>query len=171
MADDIYNIRDLMSVEVITVYPETPLQEAAKLLIAKQFAGVPVVDRDRRLIGILTEYDLLMKDTAIHVPTLQIVFGSLSLFDARNSSLPDAIDKMLRLTVQDAMNPEPLTLPDDAPLGLVVETFRAHHRVNPIPVIDRERHVVGIVSRSDIVRLFDRLPVSLPPPTSGTHSL
>ena len=59
-----------------------------------------------------------------------------------------------RLKVRDVMNTDPLTLSLDAPFPEAVKTFRDHHRVNPIPVIDAEKRVVGVLSRFDVLKPF-----------------
>ncbi|MDP3697656.1 MAG: CBS domain-containing protein [Candidatus Taylorbacteria bacterium] len=52
------------------------------------------------------------------------------------------------------MNKEPLTLDPDIPYDDVIKLFREHHRVNPIPVIDKDRKVLGVISRFDVLRPF-----------------
>jgi len=52
------------------------------------------------------------------------------------------------------MNTDPLTISQDAPIEMLSKVFAEHHRVNPIPVIDDAKHLVGIVSRFDLVRFF-----------------
>ena len=57
-------IKEIMTKKVISVTPETPLVEAAKLLNDHGFNGVPVIDGKRQLVGILTQYDLIEKELA-----------------------------------------------------------------------------------------------------------
>ena len=143
--------RDIMTKEVITVHSDTSLLDIAKILAERNFDGVPVVDNENRLIGIVTEYDLINKTSAVHLPTLQVILQNLPQFKKEESHFQEEI---LALKVEDIMNKEPLTLNIDVAYDEVIKLFREHHRVNPIPVIDKDRKVLGVISRFDVLRPF-----------------
>lgn len=143
--------KDIMTKEVIVVHPETPLLDVAKLLAEHNFDGVPVVDKDNKLVGIVTEYDLINKTSAVHLPTLQIVLRNLPQFREEEKHFQQEI---LSLKVSDIMNKDPLTLGPDVVYDDIIKLFREHHRVNPIPVIDKEGKIVGVISRFDVLRPF-----------------
>lgn len=147
-------VQDIMVREVIAVRPETPVIEAYEVLSRHNFDGVPVVDHENRLVGILTEYDLIVKGSSLHLPTFQKILSELPVYRKDRSQFRDEVSELQNLTVQDMMNPDPLTLPDDASFEKVIAEFRDHHRVNPIPVIDKDRKVVGVVSRYDVLKIF-----------------
>ena len=151
------NVTDIMTKDAIVVTTSTPLVEAAEILNVHKINGVPVVDGDNILVGILTEYDLISKGSAIHLPTLQAIFQNLSVMREDRSRFEKETREIMSLTVKDVMNDDPLTLPLDASFDDVVAAFRDHHRVNPIPVIDKNRKVVGVVSRCDVLKLFHAL--------------
>lgn len=146
------SVKDVMTKEVVSVRPNTPLQEAAEVLARHGFDGVPVVDQDNKLIGILTEYDLISKGSAIHLPTFQKVIQNLGIYSKDKSQFNKDFEELASLKVKDVMNNDPLTLSEDATYEEAVSAFRDHHRVNPIPVIDKERRVVGVISRYDILK-------------------
>lgn len=143
--------KDIMTREVISVHPETPLLDVAKVLAEHNFDGVPVTDEKNKLIGIVTEYDLINKTSAVHLPTLQMVLRNLPQFKKEEAHFQEEI---LQLKVADIMNKEPLTLTADVPYDDVIKLFREHHRVNPIPVIDKDSTVLGVISRFDVLRPF-----------------
>lgn len=143
--------KDIMSKEVITVHPETALLDVAKVLAEHNFDGVPVIDNDNKLVGIVTEYDLINKTSAVHLPTLQVILRNLPQFKKEEAHFQEEI---LQLKVGDIMNKEPLTIAPDMPYDDVIKLFREHHRVNPIPVIDKDRKVLGVISRFDVLRPF-----------------
>ena len=145
-------IQDIMSREIISVSPETSLIEAASVIAAHNFDGVPGVDAAGKLAGILTEYDLVSKGSLVHLPTLQLVLKNLTAFKKDRSQFQKEISEVTNLKVKDVMNTEPLTLPDDATFEDAETAFREHHRVNPIPVIDAGQRVVGVVSRFDLLK-------------------
>ena len=148
-----------MTKEVVSVFPETSLFEVAKILYNNQFTGMPVIDQNEILVGIITEYDLISMESEMptHIPTLQKIFQTIPAGEGYEKE----IEKLFLLKVKDVMNPDPLVLFGDATLEETVNTFKEHHRVNPIPVLDSQKKIIGIVSRSDLVKFFTEFPVTL----------
>lgn len=147
-------VRDIMMEDVVSVTPETSVLEAHAIIAEHNFDGVPVLDGEGKLVGIITEYDLLTKASALHLPAIGQLLSKLetSAYDA--GQIKREIAELKTLAVGDVMNTEPLTLPDDAPFEEVLAAFRDHHRVNPIPVIDQDRRVAGVVSRYDVLKVL-----------------
>ncbi|OGZ46018.1 MAG: hypothetical protein A3J54_02205 [Candidatus Ryanbacteria bacterium RIFCSPHIGHO2_02_FULL_45_13b] len=141
-----------MTKEVVSVSPDTPLIESARILAEHSFDGMPVVGKDNKLVGILTEYDLISKGTAVHLPTLQTVLQDVKVYNKDKSTFKETFEEIASLRVSDVMNPEPLTLDEDVTFEEAIIAFRDHHRVNPIPVVNKKKEVVGVVSRYDIVK-------------------
>ncbi|KKU52650.1 MAG: hypothetical protein A3H69_00430 [Candidatus Sungbacteria bacterium RIFCSPLOWO2_02_FULL_47_9] len=141
-------IQDIMTKDVVSVFPETPLIEAAKVLYEHRYDGVPVVDSNNALLGILTEYDLVSKGSAVHLPTLQKIFSQLAITNGMVDGLKEEAAKISTLTVRDVMNAEPLTLQASATIQEAVTLFLEHHRVNPIPVVDENQRVIGVIKTS-----------------------
>lgn len=148
-------VQDIMIREVISVRSDMPLLEVAQILGEHKFDGVPVVDENNVLMGILTEYDLISKGSAMHLPTLQTIFQNITVFREDRSRFKKETEEIANIKVADVMNTDPLTLSADDSFEQAVAAFREHHRVNPIPVIDKDKKVVGVVSRYDIVKLFE----------------
>lgn len=146
------SIKDIMSAKPITATAKTPLFEVAKIITEHKFNGVPVVDDHNVLIGIITEHDLISGTSGIHLPTLQTVLSSLPVFNKDKAEFSKEVSDVLKLTAQDVMNADPLTLPNTASYDDVVKAFQSHHAVNPIPVIDSTRMLVGVVSRYDVLK-------------------
>lgn len=138
---------------VVSVRPETPLIEAAEILTKNDFTGVPVSDSEGRLVGLLTEYDLISRGTSLHLPTLAKLFSGASFYKSDKELLPE-VQNILKLSVADVMNTTPLTLSPNSMITEAVHLFSEHHAVNPVPVIDETRKIVGILARFDIVKLW-----------------
>jgi len=143
--------KDIMTRNVIAIRADSPLLDVAKTLAEHNFDGVPVVDDKNILVGLVTEYDLINKTSAVHLPTLQVVLRNLPQFKKEEAHFQEEI---LQLKVSDIMNKDPITLTPDASYDEVIKLFREHHRVNPIPVIDKDHKVVGVISRFDVLRPF-----------------
>ena len=149
--------KDIMIRNVISVFPDTALTDAARALSEHHFDGIPVVDKENILIGILTEYDLVSKTSAIHLPTFQKILQELSLHKQDSAKFQKDFQEILSLKAEDVMNRDPLTLAPEAMFEEVVAAFRDHHRVNPIPVVDKDHKVVGIISRFDVFKPLEFL--------------
>ncbi|MDA1334770.1 MAG: CBS domain-containing protein [bacterium] len=145
-------VSDIMTKEVITVQEDTPISEAAILLAEHGIDGMPVLDSSGALVGILTEYDLIGKGSAIHLPTFQQILGQLKTSHGSSKDFQKDVKEIANLKSVDVMNPDPLTLMPNASYEETVSAFRDHHRVNPIPVIDEDKKVVGVVSRFDVLK-------------------
>lgn len=146
-------VKDIMTKQVISVSPDTPLLEAARIINEHNFDGIPVVDESSQLVGILTEYDLITRTSGINSSFLEKV-----LSDIRREHANDSEDKSISsMKVRDIMNSEPLALKESSTFDEVLQTFIAHHHVNPIPIINDKNQIVGIVSRFDILRPLNLL--------------
>lgn len=147
-------ILNIMTKKVICVHPETPLIEATNLLIKEHLNGLPVVDTNQTLVGIITEFDLIIKGSSVHLPTLIKLLSQFDLYKKDKRLIKDDLKKIFDMKVKDVMNHDPLTLPDTASIEDVARSFSEHHRVNPIPIIDKENKVAGIISRYDLNKFF-----------------
>jgi CBS domain-containing protein len=136
---------DVMTRQVVTVQPDTEVVEALRLMLSLRISGLPVVDADAALVGIVTEGDFLRRaelDTDTHYPRwLAFVLGQRV---AR-----DYIEAHGR-RIEEIMTREVTTAHEDTPLADVVALME-RARVKRVPVVAAGR-VVGIVSRADLLR-------------------
>lgn len=153
MAENL-KVKDIMTGQLVVVEPEDSLVYAAKLLSEHNYNGLPVVDKENNLIGIVTEYDLISQGNAVHLPTLINILGNIGFYKKDKSMIKDDLRNLLSLKVKDIMNADPLFVEENAWIQEVADLFAHHHRVNPIPVLDSNRKLVGIVSRFDLIRLL-----------------
>lgn len=151
----IVTIDRIISRNVISTTPDSSLLEAASIIEKNNFDGLPVVDKNNVLVGILTQYDLITKGSFVHLPTFQKILQNFSIVSKDRLHFQNEIKEIIKLTVRDVMNDDPMTLPKNASIEEAILAFKDHHRVNPIPVIDSKRKVVGVISRYDIVKLFN----------------
>src|SRR5262245_49704703 len=143
-------VRELMTYNVVTVRPEAPLREAARVLVEHGVSGLPVVDEDDAVIGVLSETDIVMKASGGTERS-----GLLSwLFDE-----DFAAEKVVPETAGQAMSTPGVTI---APTRTVHEAARRmiDEGVNRLPVVENGV-LVGILTRSDIVRAFTRTDAEL----------
>jgi CBS domain-containing protein len=143
-------VRDIMSKDVIKVYPDTPVSQIARLMADNDISGVPVVDKENKVLGVITELDLVLRNTHFKLPTFFMILDQLIYLQPPQEQ--KRLERMLGVTAEEIMTKPAITITPDTHIDdlsdLIVE-----RRLNPIPVVEDER-LVGIVSRSDIVRLM-----------------
>ena len=143
-------VRDVMTRPVLSVQPETPLREVARILVEHRISGVPVVDATGRVLGVVSEGDLLMKGRdpdAVHHRPLARIFGE-------SEETRQLMAKAEARTAGDAMTAPAITIDASKPVN-VAATMMVERRVNRLPVTDGDR-LVGIVTRADVVKTFVR---------------
>jgi CBS domain-containing protein len=139
-------VRDLMTTEVVTVTPETRLKEAAALLVERRISGLPVVDAEGKVLGVLSEADILVKEGGEKRRG-----GMLGWLFAPEIALED---KLTAATVGEAMTTPAVTIRPNAPVHKAAARM-VQEGINRLPVVDK-RKLLGIVTRADLVRAFTR---------------
>lgn len=148
-------IKDLMTKTVISVRPDQTVNEVADMLHVHHFTGVPVVDRRGLLLGLIAERDFIASDSRLYLPTYIKILQDTDYVQGDKRLLPKEAQAIVNATAEDIMNRTVVTASADMTLEQLAELF-ASKRVNPIPVVDKDFHMVGIVSRSDLIKLFSQ---------------
>lgn len=141
--------RDIMTGNPITVVPDLPVKEAAKLMVEHKIGALPVV-RDDRLVGLVTEGDLIMQDVKMEFPTYIHLLDGFILYPPATERFESELRKAVGACVEDVMTSDPVTVQADASLEDVA-TLMVDRDVDRLPVLAGER-LVGIIAKSDIVR-------------------
>ena len=141
--------RDIMTKEVVTVYPETEIVQAANLMLEKHLSGLPVVDREGHLKGIICQSDLMAQQRKIPLPSFFILLDSTIPLTS-SQQIENEIKKMAAITVSEAMTPDPLTVSPDAGLEDIA-TLMVKHNIHTVPVLE-DGWLVGIIGKEDILR-------------------
>ena len=139
--------KDFMTKDVITIKPEATVEELARVLIKHKISGVPVVDNENKIIGIVTENDLISKNKRLHIPTIIRLFDAFIILGS--GRLGDEIKKMAAITVEDICTKRIVTITEDTSLQEVA-TIMFEQKIHLLPVV-RDNTVVGIVGKADIV--------------------
>ncbi|MEZ5453746.1 MAG: CBS domain-containing protein [Thiothrix sp.] len=145
------SVSGIMTKPVQTVCPETPLREAAQLLVNKKISGLPVADYDNRLCGIISEGDFLQ---LLGVPAPHPHYN---LWYALKNQLthvaqPDYTDAPHN-TVGAHMSKQVITAREDDDIRFLLELMKKH-QVKRIVILDHSQFICGIVTRSDLVKWF-----------------
>ena len=142
---------DVMVSKVITVSPEASVKEVAEILLAKRISAVPVVDRDGRLLGIVSEGDLIHR---IETGTERHRSWWLEIFAGKETLARDFVKSHARLAT-DVMTHPVITVTPETPLGELASLLE-RHRIKRVPVV-RDGKLVGIVSRANLVQALVNL--------------
>ncbi|MEZ5125229.1 MAG: CBS domain-containing protein [Thermoleophilia bacterium] len=143
--------RDIMTTPAITVHPEMTVKELVALFRENRLGGVPVVNDDDMLVGIVTEGDLMAMDADVPLPHYFELLDSIIYLGSRKK-FEDQLRKASAATVADLMTPAPLTVKPDDP-ARAAATLMSRHGFDRVPV-EEDGKVVGIVSRHDIMKLL-----------------
>jgi CBS domain-containing protein len=138
-------VRDVMTRDVLTARVDTRLKAVAELLAAQRISGLPVVDNRDRLVGVVSEGDILLKELGPQRGGLLGRFGHV----------PVAEQKLAAHTAGEAMTAPAVSVSEDAPVHEAA-SLMVERAVNRLPVVDVEGALVGIVTRADLVRSFAR---------------
>lgn len=150
---DTQNMRvsDIMTTEVVMIGPETKVGEIARLMTRYNISGLPVVDAAGRVVGVVTERDMIFRNTRFKLPSFIFFFESIVPLET-SSHYRDRLEHALGITAQEIMSEPAVTISPEASIEDLAEIM-VNRRMNPVPVVENNR-LVGIVSRSDIIRLM-----------------
>lgn len=139
-----------MTEEVITLRRTAPFKEVVETLMAAAVSGAPVVDDNGRLLGVVTEADLMTRKAYSGTRhALALVAGYLTGDD------PRWLRKSAALTAEQLMTTAPVTVSPGHDIGVAARRM-LDHAVNRLPVVDDAGRVVGIVARRDLLRSWIR---------------
>jgi CBS domain-containing protein len=138
-----------MTREIITVDPEMGVAELAALLWEKSISGAPVVDADGRLVGVVTETDLIDQSKKVHIPTVLNILDSMIILE-NPTKLDRELKKMTGTRVKDICTLEPVTVTEETPMDELASIMSERH-LHTLPVL-KEGRLVGIIGKADIIR-------------------
>jgi CBS domain-containing protein len=138
-------VKDVMSPRVVLATPEAPFKELARLLENSQVTALPVVDGTGRVLGIVSESDLL--------PKVEKRSDDAYLLESRSHRQQRA--KAAGQVAEQLMTRPVLTIGSDVPVALAARLMHEHD-VKQLPVVDGDGRLCGIVGRADLIKVFLR---------------
>lgn len=146
--------KDFMTTDVLIVPPETTVKELASLFVDRQVSGAPVVDKNGKLVGIITEADLIEQNKNLHIPTVITLFEAV-IYLENPRHMEDEIKEMMASTVADLAKKNVVTATEETDIHEIA-TLMSEKHVHLIPVM-RGETVVGIIGKADMVRALMRM--------------
>lgn len=142
-------VADIMTPDPVTASPETSVTDAARLMVESRIGALPVVDGGE-LVGIVSEGDLIHQDVKLEFPTYIQLLNGFIMYPPSVTKFDNEFRKAVAAKVADVMTENPLTIDADASLSDAA-TLLVERDVSRLPVL-KEGRLVGIVSKSDLVR-------------------
>lgn len=142
--------REVMTRDVVTVNRAASVTDVARLLVEHKVSGLPVVDEEHHVVGMITEGDLIYKDKKVHMPAFLEILGGVIYLENPQRIVND-LKKMTATKVAEVMTSKVYTVKEDATMEDIA-TIMVERQVNRLPVVDQTGKLVGIISRQDLVK-------------------
>ena len=149
------SVSNFMTKDVFAISKDETIKKLFKLMDEGGILGVPVVDENEIVVGIVTESDLLKHFTTLKSPQAVQLLGSL-IYLEDTGDFNQHLKQHCAETVKDLMTEDVTTIHQDASLSAAIDTM-AGNKVNRIPVTDGDGKLVGIITRTDIVHQLAKL--------------
>ena len=144
------HVKDVMSKDVSTVRPDTNIQDIARLMTEQHIRSLPVVDQDQRVVGIITESDLFLKEKGMPFSAVKLPALFEKWVDAAH--LAEIYEDASHHTAADVMTAEVISVAPDETIGhAALLLFK--HDFKTLPVVEDGR-LVGLISRVDFIRFL-----------------
>jgi CBS domain-containing protein len=143
-------VAEVMTHDPIVVNPDTPLEEAIKILAERRISGLPVVDSAGKLVGILSEGDLMWRESGVTPPPYIMVLDSV-IYLENPARYQRELHKALGQTVGEVMSDRPQSIKPEKSLQDAAKLM--HDKgVHRLPVVDDTDKVTGVLTRGDVIR-------------------
>jgi CBS domain-containing protein len=143
-------VAELMNRDLLTVTPTTPLSAAIHLLVDRQISGLPVVDESGKLVGVISESDLMWREKGLDRP-LYLMFLDSVIYLQNPAERDRDLHKVLGQTVGEVMTAGAISITADATLPTAARVMH-DKKIHRLPVVDAADRPIGIITQGDIVR-------------------
>ena len=142
--------KDIMTSDVIVANQNDSIASVAKLLITEKIGGLPVVNEENKVVGIISETDILKKEKYIEAPrVVNFLQGIIFLDDVKN--IEEDMKKIAAYKVEDLMSKDIIKVHEDDKFDDIANIM-IKKSINRVPVVDSNNTLKGIICRYDIIR-------------------
>ncbi len=140
---------EIMDADVPTVSPDADARAAIELLARTEMGAIPVIDAERKVVGIVSESDLVLSDEEadLHLPHYLNIMGGV-VFVGSMKGFEKRLNKAFATKVSELMTADPVVARSDDNADVVARTIAEKHH-NHLPVVDSEGRLAGLVTRAD----------------------
>jgi len=140
---------DIMTQDVVTVNKNQPIGDLSKIFIENNFNGVPVLDNTGKVVGVVTQGDLIEQNKNLHIPTVIALFDAV-LFLESEKKFEDDLKKLTGSKIEDIYHKNLITVSPDTDLNEII-TLMAEKDIHTLPVLDGDK-LIGIIGKRNIIR-------------------
>lgn len=141
--------KDIMKKDVVTVTEDMTVEEIGRLFMEKDISGVPVIGKNEKLIGIVTENDLISQNKRLHIPTMLRLFDAFIPLEG-TGVIKAEMRKMSAVSVSEICTRDVITITEETPIDEIA-TIMAERKVHLLPVVF-EGKVVGIIGKHEVIK-------------------
>ena len=144
----------IMTKDFLTISPDMGVEELARLLLRKDVSGAVVVDKRGKLMGVVTESDLIAKEKNLHLPTIVTLFDAVIYLET-SDHFKEELNRMVASQVEDIYRKDPVTITPETTLADIA-TIMTTKRIHFLPVVEND-HIQGVVGRREILRVLSEV--------------
>lgn len=144
--------REIMTTEVVSVSIDTSLKDLAQKFIETRYSNMPVLDADGKLVGIISETDLIEYQRPLHIPTVMTLFDGVFALGSEKK-FKEEVDRVTATKVGDLYRRNPVTCTLDTPVNELAGLM-SKHKVHLLPVMESGQ-MIGVVARLDLIRVME----------------
>ena len=142
--------KDIMTTDVIVANKNDIIANEANLLIKEKIGGLPVVDEENKVVGIISETDIMKKESHVDSPRmLNFIQGIIFLDDMKK--FEDEMRAIAAYKVEDLMSKDIITVNENDTFDYVANVM-INKSINRVPVVDENNFLKGIICRYDIIK-------------------
>lgn len=142
--------RELMTTPFVAVQADDPVEKVGSVLLESGHHSLPVLDKDGRLVGMIGERDLIDAHRRVHLPTLVTILDALIPLGGMHE-YEEELRKVTAVSAAQLASTQVVTVAPDEDADAVAEKL-LRKEIHAVPVVDGEKRVIGIITRSDVLR-------------------
>jgi CBS domain-containing protein len=144
--------RDIMSKDVVSVSIDMSLKDLARTFVETRFSNLPVLDASEKLVGTISETDLVEQQRPLHIPTVMTLFDWVFSF-GNEKRFKEEVDRVTAATVGELYHKNPVTCSPETTVRELA-ALMSQHKVHLLPVVENGE-MIGVVARLDLIRVME----------------
>ncbi len=142
--------KDIMTRNVITIREDATLEDVAEILEKKHISGVPVVNENNQVVGLISENDLISQHKKISRSDTCTLLDIMLYYQSKDLYEKE-IKKFFQAKVSEVMTDDVICVTSSTPVGEVAEIM-LKNGFNRVPVVSKDKRIIGIIARADIIK-------------------
>jgi len=143
---------EIMTKEVVSVRVDTSLKELARKFVETRYSNMPVLDENGKLVGVISETDLIEQQQPLHIPTVMAFFDGVFYLDSEKR-FKEEVARVTATTVGELCQKKPVVCAPGTSVREIA-ALMAKHKAHLLPVVDKDK-IVGVVARLDLIRAME----------------